>query len=108
MLLPPTYLCLPPDTAVPRHVQMPALCQLWLLPLLRYKHNLTLLIPHVTNIVTLSQNPSPPPPCYPPQLFRGMYARYLEVWLRYFPRSSFLILQSEECFKDWHGCMKQV
>lgn len=64
----------------------------------------TLLTHHVT-LVTLLTFAFPLPT---PQLFRGMYARYLEVWLRYFPRSSFLILQSEECFKDWRGCVKQV
>ncbi|WP_216828243.1 sulfotransferase domain-containing protein [Alkalihalobacterium elongatum] len=33
-------------------------------------------------------------------LYRGFYAEHLKEWMRYFPKEQFLILQSEEFFKD--------
>ena len=34
------------------------------------------------------------------QILRGLYSMYLEVWLKYFDRSQFLIIKSEDYFKD--------
>lgn len=42
------------------------------------------------------------------QILRGMYAPYLKVWFRYFPRSSFLILDSRRYFRDSYATMTQV
>jgi hypothetical protein len=34
------------------------------------------------------------------QLLRGMYTVYLERWLRFFPKSSFLLIKSEDFFQN--------
>ena len=33
------------------------------------------------------------------QLFRGMYAVYLERWLRFFPREALLVIKAEDMFR---------
>ena len=42
-----------------------------------------------------------------PQI-RGMYASHLKVWLRYFPRGSFLIINSRDYFDDKNRTMIKV
>ncbi|MEH7223930.1 sulfotransferase domain-containing protein [Bacillus sp. JJ1566] len=41
-------------------------------------------------------------------LTRGIYANQLERWMQYFPREQFLILKSEDFFKDTLSSFKQV
>ncbi|MEH7385241.1 sulfotransferase domain-containing protein [Bacillus sp. JJ1521] len=41
-------------------------------------------------------------------LTRGIYANQLERWMQYFPREQFLILKSEDFFKDTQSTFKQV
>ena len=43
-----------------------------------------------------------------PQLLRGMYATYLKIWFQFFPRDSFLILNSVDFFEDNRATAKKV
>ena len=42
------------------------------------------------------------------QILRGMYATYLKIWFSYFPRDSFLILNSVEFFEDNRAVLRKV
>jgi Sulfotransferase domain len=41
-------------------------------------------------------------------LTRGIYANQLERWMKYYPREQFLILKSEDFFKDTQSTFKHV
>jgi hypothetical protein len=56
-------------------------------------------------LFTLSQHLFPFMSC---SQIRGMYASHLKVWLRYFPRGSFLIINSRDYFDDNNGTMIKV
>jgi len=42
------------------------------------------------------------------QLFRGMYAVYLNIWFRYFPREQFLIINSQDYFDSPRNTTRRV
>ena len=46
--------------------------------------------------------------CPVPQFIRGMYALFLEVWLRHFPRDHVLVLKSEDFFADAGGTLAKA
>ena len=73
--------------------------------------------PYVADHSTPSTHPPslhfpPLPPCFLlaycqvffhcDQLFRGMYAVYLERWLRVFPREALLVIKAEDMFRCAH------
>lgn len=42
------------------------------------------------------------------QLFRGMYAVFLERWFQVFPKSSFLVIRAEDMFKDQRATIERI
>lgn len=43
-----------------------------------------------------------------PQILRGLYPLYLEAWFKYFDRSQFLILKSEEYYRNPVATFRQA